>query len=69
MPPDWLREFQTQVWRVQVGSSESAFGAKWVTQMYAEAPEAPKASRARIEAHLRALLPKAEPEALRRLIG
>jgi len=37
--------------------------------MYAEAPEAPKASRVRIEAHLRVLLPKAEPEALRRLIG
>jgi len=37
--------------------------------MCAEAPEAPKASCVRIEAHLRALLPKAEPEALRRLIG
>ena len=54
-------------WHIaRLTTPEAAFGAEWATQMYAEAPEA---SRARIEAHLHTLLPKAEPEALRRLIG
>lgn len=54
-------------WHIaRLTTPEAMFGAEWATQRYAEAPEA---SRARIEAHLRALLPKAETNALRRLIG
>ena len=54
-------------WHIaRLTTPEAAFGAEWATQMYAETPEV---SRMRIEAHLHTLLPKAEPEALRRLIG